>query len=120
MHFAVGHSVGLLLHRVQTLLSGKKGNLKLFLTRPRVKELFVPIVLRRKADGFLLFFFLSIFLRNQCLSNAIGDFTVKNVKLGIIHLTENRLSRNKTWCAGDIHNYMWHICAKGSFDSKFN
>ena len=59
-------------------------NLKLF--SRRVKELFEPIVLRKKkGDGFLLlffFFFFTIFLRNRSLSNAIGDFAIKNAKLG--------------------------------------
>ena len=29
-----------------------------------------------------------------------------------MHLTENRLSRNETWCAADNDNYMCHICEK--------
>ena len=41
-------------------------NMKLFSIR--VKELFEPIVLRKKATGFALF--KSIFLRNRSLNNA--------------------------------------------------
>ena len=39
-----------------------------------------------------------------------------------MEITENRLSRNKMWCAIDIHNYMCHIglCAKGFLDSNFD
>ena len=47
--------------------------------------------------------FKPIFLRNRSLSNAIGDFTVKNVKLG----KENCLSvsTNEIRCAADNHSY---------------
>ena len=51
---------------VVTLRSHTK-NLNFFSIR--VKELFEPIVLRKKGDRFL-FFFKSIFLRNQSLSNT--------------------------------------------------
>ena len=52
----------------------------------------------------------------------LGDFTVKNAKLGKgnRHLTENRLSRNETWCAADNHNYKCHIRLKAFLDSNFN
>ena len=54
-------------------------NLKLFSIR--VKELFEPIVLRKKGDGFFALF-KSIFLRNRSLSNA-SEFEVKKTsKLG--------------------------------------
>ena len=33
-----------------------------------------------------------------------------------MYLTENRLSRNKTWCAADNHNYVCHICTKEFLD----
>ena len=47
----------------------------------RVKELFEPIVLRgKKADGFLLF--LKAFSWETDLRVTLGDFTVKNAKLG--------------------------------------
>ena len=39
---------------------------------------------------------------------------------GNLHLTENRLSRNKPWCAADNYNYMCHICATGFLDSNIN
>ena len=53
-------------------------NLKLFLIR--VKELFEPIVLQRKVDGFLLF--LKAFSWETDLWVTLGDFRVKHVKLG--------------------------------------
>ena len=49
-----------------------------------VNELFEPIVsivLLRKGDGCLLFF-KSIFWRKRSLSDAVGDFALKNAKLG--------------------------------------
>ena len=55
-------------------------NLKLFLIR--VKELFEPIVLRKKRR-WVFALFKSIFLRNRSLSNiTLGDFTVKDAKFG--------------------------------------
>ena len=53
-------------------------NLKLFPIR--VKELFEPIVLRKKGDGFLLF--LKAFSWETDLWVKLGKFTVKNAKLG--------------------------------------
>ena len=53
-------------------------NLKLFSIR--VKELFEPIVLWKKAMGFALF--KSPCLRNRSNRVTLGDFTVKNTKLG--------------------------------------
>ena len=53
-------------------------NLKLFSIR--VKELFEPIVLWKKGDGFLLF--LKAFSWETDLWVTLGDFTVKNAKLG--------------------------------------
>ena len=53
-------------------------NLKLFLIR--VKELFEHIVLRRIGDGFLLF--LKAFSWETDLWVIVGDFAVKNAKLG--------------------------------------
>ena len=44
----------------------------------------------------------------------------RKIGKGNLYLTENRLSRNKMWCAADNHNYMCHICAKGILDSNFN
>ena len=46
----------------------------------RVKELFEPIVLRKKGDGFLPF--LKAFFRETDLNVTLGDFRVKNAKLG--------------------------------------
>ena len=37
-----------------------------------------------------------------------------------MHLIEHRLSRNETWCAVDIHNYVLHTYAKGFLDLNFN
>ena len=53
-------------------------NLKLFSIR--VKKIFEPIVLRRKGDEFLLF--LKAFASETDLRVTLGDFTVKNAKLG--------------------------------------
>ena len=53
-------------------------NLKLFLIR--VKELFEPIVFRKKGDGFLLF--LKAFSWETDLWVTLGDFTVKDAKFG--------------------------------------
>ena len=53
-------------------------NLKLFSIR--VKELFKLIVLRRKGDGFLLF--LKAFSSETDFWVTVGDFRVKNAKLG--------------------------------------
>ena len=53
-------------------------NLKLFSIR--VKELFEPIVLRKKGDGLLLF--LKAFSWETDLWVTLGDFTVKNAELG--------------------------------------
>ena len=68
-------------------------NLKLFSSR--VKELFEPIVLRRKGDGFLLF--LKAFSSETILKVTLGDFAVKKRKIGKgnLYLTKNRLSRNE-------------------------
>ena len=52
--------------------------------------------------------FNSIFMRNRSLV-TLGDFTVKNAKLG-----------REMWCAADIRNYTCHICAKGFLDLNFN
>ena len=54
-------------------------NLKLFSIR--VKELFKPTVLQRKADGFLLFS--KSFSWETDLWVTLGDFPVKNTKLGL-------------------------------------
>ena len=53
-------------------------NMKLFSIR--LKELFEPIVLRKKSDGFLLF--LKAFSWETDLWVTLGVFTVKNAKLG--------------------------------------
>ena len=90
----------------QTNKQKTKQNKKLKLISIRVKELFEPIVLRRKGDGFLLF--LKAFSWETDLWVTLGDFTVKkNRKMGKrnLYLTENRLSKNEMWCAVDKHNY---------------
>ena len=93
---------------------------KLKLFSIRVKELFEPIVLKKKKKtGFALF--KSILLRNQSLSNARW-FYGKKSKIGKrnLYLTEDWLSRNNIWCAVGNHNYMNHECAEGFLDSNFN
>ena len=78
----------------------------------RVKELFEPIVLQKlKGDGLLLF--LKAFSWETDLWVTLGDFKVKNAKLGreTCILTENRLSRNEMLCVADNHNDMCYICA---------
>ena len=54
----------------------------------------------------------------------LGDFNVKNAKLGRgkgnLHLTENRSERNEIWFAEDNHSYMCHIREKRFLDSNFN
>ena len=79
----------------------------------RVKELFEPIVLRKKGDGFCSF--QKHFLRNRSLSNAGWFYGKKKGKIGKgnLYLTENRLRRNEMWCAADNHNYMCHMCGQG-------
>ena len=94
-------------------------NLKLFSIR--VKESFEPIVLQKRRRDFALF--ITFFLRNRSLSNAIGDFTVKNnrkIRKGNFYFTENRLERNEIWFAEGNYGYMCHICGKGFLDSNFN
>ena len=54
-------------------------NLKLFSVR--VKKLFKPVVLRKIGDRFLLF--LKEFSRETDLWVTLGDFKVKNKKLGM-------------------------------------
>ena len=52
--------------------------------------------------------------------NNKKQITKYKIGKGNLHLTENRLSRNKTWCAADNYNYVHHICVKGFLDSNFN
>ena len=61
-------------------------------------------------------------MRNRSLFNARWIYDEKRkIGKGNLHLTENQLSRNETWCAADVYNnYMCHICAKGFLDSIFN
>ena len=49
----------------------------------------------------------------------VCSIPVFGAKLGR-DLTENRLNRNKLWCAAGNHNYMSHVCAKGFLDLNFN
>ena len=85
-----------------------------------IKELFEPIVLWKKADGFLLF--LKAFSWETVLLVMLDDCTVKKRKngKGNLYLTENQFSRNEMWCAMVNHNHMDHICPKGFSDSNFN
>ena len=73
--------------------------------------------MRKEPDGFLLF--LKAFSWETNLWVTLDDFTVKNGKQNL-YFTENRLSRNEIWCAEDNLSYMYHICAKGFLDLKFN
>ena len=82
----------------------------------RVSKNYYSLYFCEKNDGFSLFKI--IFLRNWSLS-TVGDFTVKNAKLGrkICIWTENWLSKNKMWCAADNNNNTSHTCVKGILDS---
>ena len=61
----------------------------------RVKELFKPIVLPRKDDGFFVLFE-SIFLRNWSLSNARWLYGEEHkIGKGNLYLTENQLVEMK-------------------------
>ena len=53
--------------------------------------------------------FISIFLRNQFLSNARWFYSKKHkTGKGNLYLTENQLNRNQMWCVADNHTY--NIC----------
>ena len=72
----------------------------------------------------VLALFISIFLRNQSLSDT-NWFYGKKHKIGKknLYLTENQLSWNEMCCASDNHNYimyMCHTCAKEFSNSSFN
>ena len=87
----------------------------------KVKELFEPIVLQKKGDGFLLF--LKAFSWETDFWITLGDFKVKKTRKigkGNLHLSENRLSWNEIWRAADNHNYMCHKCTKEFLDSNLN
>ena len=73
-----------------------------------------------KADGFLLF--LKAFSWEIDLCVTLGDFTVKNVKLGRdICIYKLKIEWvEKKYGVRHNHNYMCHICAKGFLDSNFN
>ena len=61
----------------------------------------------------VLALFISIFLRNQSLSDARWFYGKKRkIGKGNLYLTENRLRWNKMCCASDNHNYMCQTCAK--------
>ena len=97
-------------------------NLKLFSIW--VKELFEPIVLRKKMninDRYLLF--LKAFSWETDLWVTVGDFTTKQTrKIGKenLYLTENQVGRNEILCVEDSHSYMCHMCAKEYLKSNFN
>ena len=78
----------------------------------RVKELSEPIVCEKKAMGFSSFY--EHFLEETDLRVTLGDFTVKNAKIGKgnLYITENRWSWNEMCCTSDNHNYMCHTYAK--------
>ena len=64
----------------------------------------------------VLALFISIFLRNQSLSDARWFYGKKcKIGKGNLYLTEIWLSWNEMCCASDNHNYMCHICAKEIF-----
>ena len=82
----------------------KQNKKKLKLFSIRVKELFEPIVLRKK--GLRVFaLFLIAFSWETDLWVRLGDFTLKNAKLGegYLYLTENWLDRNEIWYSEDDH-----------------
>ena len=49
----------------------------------RVKELWEPVVLRKKKTDGVLLFFLTVFSWETDLWVTLGSFTVKNAKLGM-------------------------------------
>ena len=64
----------------------------------------------------VLALFISIFLRNQSLSDPRWFYRKKRkIGKGNLYLTENQLSWNEMCCASDNHNYMCHTCAKDFF-----
>ena len=75
----------------------------------------------KKGDEFFLFFFKAFSWETDHWV-MLGDFTVKNRKIGKgnLYLTENQLSWNKMCCAADNHKCMCHACAKEFLDSNFN
>ena len=85
-------------------------NLKLFSIR--VKELFDPLVLRRKGDGCLLLFW-NIYLRNRSLSNARW-FCAKNLKLGrwISNQLKVDLTETKFAVRENNNSYISNMCAQ--------
>ena len=78
----------------------------------RVKELFEPIVLRRKADGVLLFY-LQVFSweLETDLWVTLGDFVVRQGKLG------RKICIN---LIVTVRQYTCHICGNRFWDSNFN
>ena len=61
----------------------------------------------------VLALFMSIFLRNRSLSDAMWFYGKKHkIGKGNQYLTENRLTWNEMCCASDNHNHMCHTCAK--------
>ena len=64
----------------------------------------------------VLALFISIFLRNQSLSNARWFYSKKRkIGKGDLYLTENRLNWSEMCCASYNWNYMYHTCAKEFF-----
>ena len=94
-------------------------NQKLFSIR--VKKLLEPIVLwkknknknkNKKGDGFLLF--LKAFSWETNLWVTLGDFTVKNAKLGKeICISWKSKSWNEMWCAADNHFFFFFFFFAG-------
>ena len=79
----------------------------------RVKELFEPMFLPEKGDGFLFF---KAFSWERRLWITIVDLTVN-----ILYLTKNRLGRNELWCETESHNNMYHAHVLNRIlDSNFN
>ena len=78
----------------------------------RVKELFEPIVLRKKGNGFLLF--LKAFSWETDLWVKARWFYGKKHKIGMgnWYLTENWLIKTEMWCAADSHNYVSYMCKR--------
>ena len=91
-------------------------NLKLFSIR--VKELSELIVFVKKRR-WVLALFISIFSKNQSLSDARWFYSKKRkIGKGNLYLTENQLSWNEMCSASDNHNYISHTCAKEFLNFK--
>ena len=85
-----------------------------------VKELFEPIVLQRKGDGFSFF---KAFSQEIDLWITLSHFFLKIHKIlkRNIYVTKNQFSRDKIFCVEENHSYTWmsYMCAKEFSDLNF-